>query len=190
MSAAAAGEAAFGGGVEKGPLQQPNPNAMLYMHNGVTYSNTAVPGAYQRPAGGNAASPAAARSPSPGSVGSGESFKRKRGRPRKYAPDGVVPLAVIPASPVAASSPSDGAGAAPTLPPGFSPTMEGGGGVSHPAPLPAAAPDASSAKKMGRPPGGGAKKLQPQRAPQHGICSSLVFMLEQVAVAKKMVAKH
>ncbi|KAK3132310.1 hypothetical protein QOZ80_6AG0519350 [Eleusine coracana subsp. coracana] len=172
MSAAAAGEAPFGGGVEKGPLQQqPNPDAMLYMHNGGAFRNAPVPAAYPRPASGNAASPAAASAPSPGATGSGEPFKRKRGRPRKYAPDSPVPLAVIPGPQTAAaagggSSGPDGIGAAPTLPPGFSLTMEAGGGACHPAPPQAAAPDASHAKKMGRPPGSGAKKLQPQRAPQ------------------------
>ncbi|KAL6592666.1 hypothetical protein ACP70R_049341 [Stipagrostis hirtigluma subsp. patula] len=172
-AAAAAGEAAYGGGVQTGSLQQQqhqpqhDHGGLLYPHNGVAvYRKPAVPAAYQQqqPAGGNAAA-------------SGEPLKRKRGRPRKYAPDGAVPLAVVPPpQPAAAAPPQDAAGAttacavAPTIPPGFSPSVEGAGVVSPQAPASLPAPPASEAaapaKRRGRPPGSANKKqLQVAAAP-------------------------
>ncbi|CAL5038340.1 unnamed protein product [Urochloa decumbens] len=175
MSSAAAGEAAYGAGVQKGPLQQhqpqqPGPGALLYNHNGAAaYRKPAVPPFYQQPAASNAAAPAA-----PGhSPASGEPLKRKRGRPRKYGPaDGATPLAVVPPSPPAPAPVGVGnnSGASPSLPPGFAPSPQGGGVVSPPqaSPAPAAAPlsasDASTAKKRGRPLGSTNKKQQLQAA--------------------------
>ncbi|XP_062228778.1 AT-hook motif nuclear-localized protein 10-like isoform X1 [Phragmites australis] len=179
MSAAAAGEAAaYGVGLQRGALQQhqqqPNPGAVLYMHNGVAvYRKPPVPAAYQRPAGCNAAAPEAAPAHSPTAMASAEQLKRKRGRPRKYAQDGVVPLAVVPPSqPVAVAPAPAGAGAAsgatPTVPPGFSPSTEGGGVASPQALPPPPASEASSVKKRGRLLGSTNKKQQPQVAAPAG----------------------
>ncbi|PUZ61176.1 hypothetical protein GQ55_4G253100 [Panicum hallii var. hallii] len=168
MSSAA--EAAYGGGVQKGALQQhqPGPGALLYPHNGVAvYRKPAIPPFYQQPAASNAAAPTAPTR----SSASAEPLKRKRGRPRKYGPaDGAQPLAVVsPSQP--APAPADvgtNSGASPMLPPGFSPSPQGGGVVS-PRASPAAAPplsvsNASPAKKRGRPLGSTNKKPQPQAA--------------------------
>ncbi|RLM54681.1 hypothetical protein C2845_PM10G09340 [Panicum miliaceum] len=171
MSSAA--EAAYGGGVQKGALQQhqpqqPGPGALLYPHNGVAvYRKPAIPPFYQQPAASNAAAPTAPTH----SSASAEPLKRKRGRPRKYGPaDGAQPLAVVsPSQP--APAPADvgtNSGASPMLPPGFSPSPQGGGVVS-PRASPAAAPplpasNVSPAKKRGRPLGSTNKKPQPQAA--------------------------
>ena len=167
-SAAAAGEAAYGGGVLKRALQQPGPGALLYAPNSVAvYRKPAIPPFYQQPAASNAAAPTApTRSPA-----SANPLKRKRGRPRKYGPaDGPPPLAVVSPS-QKAPAPADvgtDSGASPMLPPGFSPSQQGGGVVSpqaSPAALPPlTASNASSAKKKGRPLGSTSKKPQPQAA--------------------------
>ncbi|KAK1266710.1 hypothetical protein QJS04_geneDACA014510 [Acorus gramineus] len=75
----------------------------------------------------------------------GEPTKRKRGRPRKYGPDGTMALALIPTAPMpspAAVSTQSG-GSAPT----------GGGGF----PSPLAVSPMSTKKARGRPPGSGRK---------------------------------
>ncbi|KAL6909838.1 hypothetical protein ACP4OV_001497 [Aristida adscensionis] len=178
MSAAAAtataGEAAYRAGVQKGPLQvhQPQPQhstaPMLYPHNGVAvYRKPAAPAAFQRRAGGNAAAAAATAT----ATASGEPLKRKRGRPRKYVPDGAVPLAIVPPPPPAAAA--SASAPAPSFPPGFSAKAEGGGVVSSPAPtsLPPPAPHSSEAapvKRRGRPPGSTNKK-QPKVAAAPGL---------------------
>ncbi|CAD6339451.1 unnamed protein product [Miscanthus lutarioriparius] len=173
MSAmAAASEAAYGGGVQKGSLQQhqapqPGPGSVFYTPDGIAgYGKPAIPPFYQQPAGSNAVVPAApglAHSPA-----TSEPFKRKRGRPRKYGPaDGAVPLAIVPPSqPPTAPAPT-APEASPTIPPGFSPSSQGGGVVSSqvsPAPPPAAASGAPAVKKRGRLPGPSSKKQQPQAA--------------------------
>jgi len=117
-SAAAAGEAAYGGGVLKRALQQPGPGALLYAPNSVAvYRKPAIPPFYQQPAASNAAAPTApTRSPA-----SADPLKRKRGRPRKYGPaDGASPLAVVSPSQTAPAPADVGtdSGASPKLPPG------------------------------------------------------------------------
>nr|CAB3467949.1 unnamed protein product [Digitaria exilis] len=170
---AAAGEAAYGAGVQKDP-QQFVPSSLLYNPNGgAVYRKPAIPPFYQQPAASNAASP-----PMPAhSPASGEPFKRKRGRPRKYGlPDGAMPLAVVPPCPPAPAPAGAGnnTGASPTLPPGFTPSPQGMSAVSPqaspaaPPPLPAS--NASHAKKKGRPLGSTNKKRQPQlAAPGSGL---------------------
>jgi len=69
-------------------------------------------------------------------INMGEPIKRKRGRPRKYGPDGTMALALSPVSPPSAGPPGGGAG-------GFSPSSA----------------SADAMKKKGRPPGSG-RKLQ------------------------------
>lgn len=171
MSAmAAAGEAEYGECVQKGSLQQhqapqPSPGALFYTHDGVAvYRNPVMPAFYQQPAGSNVVVPAA---PGPAhSPASSEPFKRKRGRPRKYAPaDGAVPLAIVPPSqPPTARAPATSE-ASPTVPPGFSPSPQSGGVVSRQAsPAPAPASGAPDVKKRGRPSGPSSKKQQPQAA--------------------------
>ncbi|CAN6201662.1 unnamed protein product [Urochloa humidicola] len=172
-SAAAAGEAAYGASVQKGPVQhhqpqQAGPGALLYNHNGAAaYRKPAIPPFYQQPAASNAAAP---RAPSH-SPASGEPLKRKRGRPRKYGPaDGAMPLAIVPPSSPASAPAGVGnnSGASPSLPPGFAPSPQGGGVVdpqaSPVAAVPPPASDASAAKKRGRPLGSTNKKQQPQVA--------------------------
>jgi len=167
-SAAAAGEAAYGGGVLKRALQQPGPGALLYAPNSVAvYRKPAIPPFYQQPAASNAAAPTApTRSPA-----SANPLKRKRGRPRKYGPaDGASPLAVVSPSQTAPAPADVGtdSGASPKLPPGFSPSPQGGGVVGPQASPAAAAPlpasNASPAMKRGRPLGSTNKKPQPQAA--------------------------
>lgn len=87
--------------------------------------------------GGNGPSPVIA--PHGLNINMGEPIKRKRGRPRKYGPDGAMALALTPVSPPSTGPPSSGAG-------GFSPSS-------------ASAMSATILKKKGRPPGSG-RKLQ------------------------------
>lgn len=175
---AAAGEAAYSGGVQKGSLQQhqapqPDPGTVFYTPDGVAlFRKPAIPAFYQQPAGSNAVVPAA-----PGLAhcpASSEPFKRKRGRPRKYAPvDGAVPLAIVPPSqPPTAPAPA-ASEASPTLPPGFAPSPQGGGVVSPQASPAAAASGAPAVKKRGRPPGLSNKKQQPQAAAPGNVLPAL-----------------
>ncbi|XP_062199129.1 AT-hook motif nuclear-localized protein 10-like [Phragmites australis] len=92
-------------------------------------------------AGGNGGAPA-----HPGSAGEPVA-KKKRGRPRKYGPDGSMSLALVPASTVAAP-------AAPGASGPFSPE-----GAKAPNTAPSASPD--GAKKKGRPKGSTNKKHVP-----------------------------
>lgn len=185
---AAASEAAYGGGVQKGSLQlqqhqapQPSPGSVFYTPDGIAvYAKPAIPPFYQQSAGSNAIVPAA-----PGlahSSATSEPFKRKRGRPRKYGPaDGAVPLAIVPPSqPPTAAAPA-ASEASPTIPPGFAPSPQGGGVVSpqaSPAPQPPAASGAPAVKKRGRPPGPSSKKQQPQAAAPGNVLPS-PFQLER-----------
>lgn len=81
--------------------------------------------------------------PPPGgnALGMGELMRKKRGRPRKYAPDGSMALALAPLS--------SASGGAPTPPPGQQP--QHGFSISSP-------PSDPNAKRRGRPPGSGKKK--------------------------------
>uniref|UniRef100_A0ACD5THW3 Uncharacterized protein n=1 Tax=Avena sativa TaxID=4498 RepID=A0ACD5THW3_AVESA len=81
--------------------------------------------------------------PPPGSnaLGMGELMRKKRGRPRKYAPDGSMALALAPLS--------SASGGAPTPPPGQQ--QQHGFSISSP-------PSDPNAKRRGRPPGSGKKK--------------------------------
>ncbi|KAL6996012.1 hypothetical protein U1Q18_006148 [Sarracenia purpurea var. burkii] len=68
-------------------------------------------------------------------------MKKKRGRPRKYGPEGTIALALVPAPPIATGPNSTGA---------FSPAPHpSGGGLSSPS---------SSKKNRGRPPGSSKKQ--------------------------------
>ncbi|KAL5707242.1 hypothetical protein ACHQM5_025315 [Ranunculus cassubicifolius] len=73
----------------------------------------------------------------------GEPMKRKRGRPRKYGPDGTMALALTPSQGVPTSGGGGGGGSSG----GFSPSS--GGPVS---------PSSSMKKSRGRPPGSGKKQ--------------------------------
>ncbi|RLN34276.1 AT-hook motif nuclear-localized protein 10-like [Panicum miliaceum] len=96
-------------------------------------------------AGGNGGAPA-----HPAPAGAGEPVaKKKRGRPRKYGPDGSMSLALVPASMAAAPG-----SAAPGAPGPFSPE-----GAKTPNTAPSASPD--GAKKRGRPKGSTNKKHVP-----------------------------
>ncbi|KAG2550360.1 AT-hook motif nuclear-localized protein 10-like [Panicum virgatum] len=82
----------------------------------------------------------AAGAPGGNVLGMGELMRKKRGRPRKYAPDGSMALALAPIS-----SASAGGGAAPGQ------QQHGGFSISSP-------PSDPNAKRRGRPPGSGKKK--------------------------------
>ncbi|KAK8445394.1 hypothetical protein SEVIR_9G318900v4 [Setaria viridis] len=82
----------------------------------------------------------AAGSPGGNVLGMGELMRKKRGRPRKYAPDGSMALALAPIS-----SASAGGAAAPGQ------QQHGGFSISSP-------PSDPNAKRRGRPPGSGKKK--------------------------------
>ncbi|KAG2644283.1 AT-hook motif nuclear-localized protein 10-like isoform X2 [Panicum virgatum] len=86
----------------------------------------------------------------PAPAGAGEPVaKKKRGRPRKYGPDGSMSLALVPASMAAAPGP-----AAPGASGPFSPE-----GTKTPSTAPSASPE--GAKKRGRPKGSTNKKHVP-----------------------------
>ncbi|ONM00093.1 AT-hook motif nuclear-localized protein 13 [Zea mays] len=86
-------------------------------------------------------SAAGAGAPGANVLGMGELMRKKRGRPRKYAPDGSMALALAPIS-----SASAGGAAAPGQ-------QQHGGGFSISSP-----PSDPNAKRRGRPPGSGKKK--------------------------------
>jgi hypothetical protein len=87
-----------------------------------------------------AAGAGAAGAPGGNVLGMGELMRKKRGRPRKYAPDGSMALALAPIS-----SASAGGAAAPGQ------QQHGGFSISSP-------PSDPNAKRRGRPPGSGKKK--------------------------------
>ncbi|KAG8092645.1 hypothetical protein GUJ93_ZPchr0012g20159 [Zizania palustris] len=87
------------------------------------------------------ASPASAAPPQGGNaMGMGDLMRKKRGRPRKYAPDGSMALALVPIS--------SASGTAAPPPPGH---QQHGFSISSP-------PSDPNAKRRGRPPGSGKKK--------------------------------
>ncbi|XVF35795.1 hypothetical protein REPUB_Repub19eG0001500 [Reevesia pubescens] len=73
-----------------------------------------------------------------------EPLKRKRGRPRKYGPDGTMPLSLIPPPPTLSVNQSNSGGGFPSPPP----HQPSGGSASSPT---------SAKKARGRPPGSGKK---------------------------------
>jgi hypothetical protein len=103
------------------PHQHHGPGPMLY--------NAPQPYATVPPPGANA-------------LGMGELMRKKRGRPRKYAPDGSMALALAPLS--------SASGGAPPPPPGQQ-QQQHGFSISSP-------PSDPNAKRRGRPPGSGKKK--------------------------------
>lgn len=88
----------------------------------------------------SAAGAGAGGAPGGNVLGMGELMRKKRGRPRKYAPDGSMALALAPIS-----SASAGGAAAPGQ------QQHGGFSISSP-------PSDPNAKRRGRPPGSGKKK--------------------------------
>ncbi|PWZ04835.1 hypothetical protein Zm00014a_041908 [Zea mays] len=86
----------------------------------------------------------AAGAPGGSVLGMGELMRKKRGRPRKYAPDGSMALAL---APISSASAGGGGGAAA---PGQQ-QQHGGFSIGSP-------PSDPSAKRRGRPPGSGKKK--------------------------------
>uniref|UniRef100_A0ACD5TMI0 Uncharacterized protein n=1 Tax=Avena sativa TaxID=4498 RepID=A0ACD5TMI0_AVESA len=91
----------------------------------------------------NAPQPYATVPPGSNALGMGELMRKKRGRPRKYAPDGSMALALAPLS--------SASGGAPTPPPGQQQQQQHGFSISSP-------PSDPNAKRRGRPPGSGKKK--------------------------------
>ncbi|CAM8942193.1 unnamed protein product [Rhodiola kirilowii] len=85
-------------------------------------------------------------------MGSGEMLKRKRGRPRKYGPDGAMPFAAVPpiqAVPVAAQTPAI-----------FAPHQSASAPPAQSGPI-----SPTSVKKRGRPRGSTNKKKRESRGP-------------------------
>lgn len=79
----------------------------------------------------------------------GEPLKRKRGRPRKYGPDGSMSLALVPAPPTTNDTPSSGAFSPPPAAAAAPATVSPPGGL--------ASPPSSFKKSRGRPPGSSKK---------------------------------
>ncbi|KAF8728177.1 hypothetical protein HU200_018763 [Digitaria exilis] len=106
------------------------------------HHHAAAPMLYAPPPPQSAAGAGAGAAGSPGGnvLGMGELMRKKRGRPRKYAPDGSMALALAPIS-----SASGGGGGVPGQP------QHGGFSISSP-------PSDPNAKRRGRPPGSGKKK--------------------------------
>nr|XP_010927314.1 AT-hook motif nuclear-localized protein 10 [Elaeis guineensis] len=150
------GRESFNVGMQKSPVQsQPSMQSMRLafapdgtaIYKPITTSSPPPP-PYQ--GGGGAGSTGGGDGPSPAAItphglniNVGEPVKRKRGRPRKYGPDGTMSLALTTVSPTAAVSPGSG---------GFSPSSAGAGN-------PASSASVEAMKKArGRPPGSGKKQ--------------------------------
>lgn len=118
--------------------QAPAANPAAPMPGGVRLSFDQMAG--KAPGEHHASGPMLYAAPPPGGnvMGMGELMRKKRGRPRKYAPGGSMALALAPIS-----SASGGASAPPPGQHGFS--------ISSP-------PSDPNAKRRGRPPGSGKKK--------------------------------
>lgn len=87
-----------------------------------------------------------------GAGGAGEPMvKRKRGRPRKYGPDGTMALGLSPTPPSVTVTQSAGGGGGFSSPPPTAAVSGGGGGGG---------PTSSLKKARGRPPGSSSKKQQ------------------------------
>lgn len=147
------GRESFGVGLQKNPVpSQPSgivPNMRLAFSSDGTAVYKPVTGnsqAFQAGSGAGAGNDASAPASAGGTIVQhglnmnmgGEPMKRKRGRPRKYGPDGTMALALTPIAPAVPS----GAG--------------GGGGFSPSS----AVPPSSMKKARGRPPGSSSKKQQ------------------------------
>ncbi|XP_066399675.1 AT-hook motif nuclear-localized protein 10-like isoform X1 [Miscanthus floridulus] len=114
--------------------------------------------------------------------GAGEPVaKKKRGRPRKYGPDGSISLALVPASMAAAPAPAP-APPAPGASGPFSPN-----GPKAPNAAPSASPD--GAKKRGRPKGSTNKKHVPALGPGGaGFTPHLIFVKAGEDVSAKIMS--
>lgn len=157
------GESYGGGGVglQKTPVS-PQPSSMQSMRLAFSPDGTAVykpinssPPSYPASGGGGGAVGGEGQGPGPGpgpgptpttivqhnlnTTNMSEPMKRKRGRPRKYGPDGTMALALAPA-PVSSGVPPSSVGS--------------GGGVSFTS---AISPSSQSKKARGRPPGSSKK---------------------------------
>lgn len=118
---------------------------------GYSANGTAV---YSGSGGGGGGSPAAASASAaatvPHNVNVGGTVKRKRGRPRKYGPNGAMTLSLTPPVPPATIPQSAGTFSPPLQPPPPSVPLGGSGGGSE---------SHSSLKKVrGRPPGSSKKQ--------------------------------
>ncbi|XP_039795717.1 AT-hook motif nuclear-localized protein 10-like isoform X3 [Panicum virgatum] len=142
-------------GLPKNPPTPPSSGGLQSLRMAFTTDGTPVFATYQPLGGGAPPSLAAAGGNGgapvhPAPAGAGEPVsKKKRGRPRKYGPDGSMSLALVPAS--MASAPGS---AAPGASGPFSPE-----GAKTPNTAPSASPD--GAKKRGRPKGSTNKKHVP-----------------------------
>ncbi|XP_062193838.1 AT-hook motif nuclear-localized protein 10-like [Phragmites australis] len=152
-------------GLPKSPSAPPSSGAMQSVRMAYTTDGTPVftpvssappPAATYQPVGGSGAPrPNVAAAGGNGGApvlpgGAGEPLaKKKRGRPRKYGPDGSMSLALVPASTAAALAP-----AAPGASGPFSPEC-----AKAPNTAPSTSPD--GAKKRGRPKGSTNKKRVP-----------------------------
>lgn len=114
------------------------------------------------------------------SGGAGEPVpKKKRGRPRKYGPDGSMSLALVPASMAAAPAPAPAALGASGP---FSPN-----GPKAPNTAPSASPD--GAKKRGRPKGSTNKKHVPALGPAGaGFTPHVIFVKAGEDVSAKIMS--
>ncbi|XP_010932105.2 AT-hook motif nuclear-localized protein 10 [Elaeis guineensis] len=160
------GRESFNVGMQKSPVQsQPSMQSMrlAYTPDGTAIykpitTSSPPPQPYQGGGGGGTAagggggggSTGGGDGPSPAAIpphglniNMGEPMKRKRGRPRKYGPDGTMALALTTTSPTAAVSPGSG---------GFTHSSTGAGNLASSA-------SAEAMKKArGRPPGSGKKQ--------------------------------
>lgn len=145
------------------PPVPPQPQSLL--HNlSFAYPND-PPNLYKPPLSASSPpyQPATADSSAPASSGlllsnnvnlnsGADTVKRKRGRPRKYGPDGSIAMALVPSPPPTAAAPP---------PPGvnFSPSMHQPPSLAVPPPsgMPSS-PSPSTKKARGRPPGSGKKQ--------------------------------
>lgn len=91
-----------------------------------------------------------------------EPAKKKRGRPRKYGPDGTIALGLTPAAPPSTVAPPGGGFSSPHPVSVVAPPASAGGGGSGPA-------SPNSFKKRGRPPGSSNKKRQLETLGSLGI---------------------
>ncbi|KAI3418095.1 AT-hook motif nuclear-localized protein [Psidium guajava] len=91
-----------------------------------------------------------------------EPAKKKRGRPRKYGPDGTIALGLSPAAPASTVAPAGGGFSSPQPVSAVAPLTSAAGEGSGPA-------SPNSFKKRGRPPGSSNKKRQLETLGSLGI---------------------
>ncbi|KAK3014329.1 hypothetical protein RJ639_008922, partial [Escallonia herrerae] len=100
---------------------------------------------------------------SPQSINSGgEQLKRKRGRPRKYGPEGSMALQITSAPPAATVSPASGGFSPPAQPPQTPAAMAAPPSGEMASPV-------SSKKGRGRPPGSSKKQQMEALDPERGL---------------------